>query len=382
MAGLRRPRHRKDFEIALISALRVEFDAVEALLDEYYEDDFTYGKAPGDPNAYTTGKMCNHDVVLAYMPGIGKASSASVAGSFQTSFSGIKLGIVVGICGGVPFGTDDEREILLGDVIISKGLIQPDFGRQYPNRVVRKDTPQDNFGRPSTEIRAFLAKLSGLRNRKRLRDKTSSYLSELCRKDGFQMSSYPGADNDKLYQPAYRHKHRDPNVCSTCANCQDWDDEVCNIAMESSCEEVLCEDGQLVPRGRVEKAKGIGPNGHTLTIEELHEAQKPLIHFGLIASGDVVMKSGLHRDQIASCEKVIAFEMEGAGVWDNFPTVVIKSVCDYADSHKNKKWQRYAAATAAACMKAILEEWRTADRPLEMSDMLGKKATGSYILIY
>jgi hypothetical protein len=95
-----------------------------------------------------------------------------------------------------------------------------------------------------------------------------------------------------------------------------------------------------------------------------------------------VMKSGLHRDQIASCEKVIAFEMEGAGVWDNFPTVVIKSVCDYADSHKNKKWQIYAAATAAACMKAFLEEWRTADRHLEMSDIPGKKVTGSYILVY
>jgi nucleoside phosphorylase len=49
--------------------------------------------------------------------------------------------------------------------------------------------------------------------------------------------------------------------------------------------------------------------------------------------------------------------MESAGVWDNFPCVVIKGVCDYADSHKNKKWQGYAAATAAACMKAFLKEW-------------------------
>jgi nucleoside phosphorylase len=49
--------------------------------------------------------------------------------------------------------------------------------------------------------------------------------------------------------------------------------------------------------------------------------------------------------------------MEGAGVWDAFPCVVIKGVCDYADSHKNKKWQGYAAATAAACMKAFLKEW-------------------------
>jgi nucleoside phosphorylase len=69
------------------------------------------------------------------------------------------------------------------------------------------------------------------------------------------------------------------------------------------------------------------------------------------------MKSDEDRDQIAATEKVIGFEMEGAGVWDSFPCVVIKGVCDYADSHKNKRWQGYAAATAAACMKAFLKDW-------------------------
>jgi hypothetical protein len=49
--------------------------------------------------------------------------------------------------------------------------------------------------------------------------------------------------------------------------------------------------------------------------------------------------------------------MEGAGVWDTFPCIVIKGACDYADSHKTKKWQRYASATAAACAKAFLEFW-------------------------
>jgi nucleoside phosphorylase len=85
--------------------------------------------------------------------------------------------------------------------------------------------------------------------------------------------------------------------------------------------------------------------------------RKPELHFGTIASGDTVMKCGEDRDEIAARERVIAFEMEGAGVWDSFPCVVIKGVCDYADSHKNKKWQGYAALTAAACMKAFLKEW-------------------------
>lgn len=44
-----------------------------------------------------------------------------------------------------------------------------------------------------------------------------------------------------------------------------------------------------------------------------------MIHYGLIASGDTVMKSGEHRDTIAANDNVIAFEMEGAGVWEIFP---------------------------------------------------------------
>jgi hypothetical protein len=42
--------------------------------------------------------------------------------------------------------------------------------------------------------------------------------------------------------------------------------------------------------------------------------------------------------------------------------LVIKGVCDYADSHKNKRWQGYAAATAAAVTKGFLENWGTGMR--------------------
>ena len=74
------------------------------------------------------------------------------------------------------------------------------------------------------------------------------------------------------------------------------------------------------------------------------------------------MMSGERRDEIARREGVIAFEMEGSGVWDSLPCVVIKGVSDYADSHKNGKWRSYAAAAAAAaCMKAFLNEWTSAE---------------------
>jgi hypothetical protein len=68
------------FEIAVICALTIEADAVEALLDQYWdEEEHSFGKAPGDPNAYSTGSIGRHNVVLAHMPIIGKVSSAAVA---------------------------------------------------------------------------------------------------------------------------------------------------------------------------------------------------------------------------------------------------------------------------------------------------------------
>lgn len=46
--------------------------------------------------------------------------------------------------------------------------------------------------------------------------------------------------------------------------------------------------------------------------------------------------------------------MEAAGLMNNFPCFVIRGICDYADSHKNKRWQAYAAVTAAVYAKEIL----------------------------
>jgi nucleoside phosphorylase len=343
MKDYHQPRNRNDFEIAVLCALGTESDAVLAVFDDTWE--YKYGKAPGDPNAYITGRIGDHNVVLAYLPSMGKASAASVAASMRSSFPEIRLGLVVGICGGVPTHLDTNNEILLGDVIISTGIIQYDFGRQFPNRVVRKNTHDDNLSRPVSEIRSFLAKIQGSPSLQGLQENTHFNLTEICKKKDFEKSKYPGASEDKLHESAYRHKHHNSAICATCAKCESIEDDTCDEALELSCFQLECDDRRLVQRTR------------------LSTSAEPQIHFGRFASGDRVMKSGNDRDKIASKEKVIAFEMEGAGVWENFPTIVIKSVSDYADSHKNKNWQRYAAAAAAACTKAILNEWVAPDKP-------------------
>jgi nucleoside phosphorylase len=362
MASLPRPKSRDEFEIAIICALGVERDAVEALFDEDYETDgFSYGKAAGDRNAYMIGKLGNQHVVLAYMPGMGSNSAAAVAANIPSSFRGIKIGLIVGVCGGAPT-TRDGTEILLGDVIISTSVVQVDFGRQYPNKFVRKNNVDDTLGRARPEIRAFLGKLSGYTTRVKLRRKTGSFSTAICVKEGFQKSAYPGPENDMLFPSSYRHKHQSRESCAHCSSCRNEDDDVCEAAPHSSCAELGCDEGMQVRRERLQKARTPTPYPPQISTEVM-EARMASIHFGRMASSNSVMKSGLHRDRITVDEEVIGFEMEGAGAWEYIPTVVIKGVCDYADSHKNKGCQQYAAATAAACTKAVLEEWRTEDRP-------------------
>uniref|UniRef100_A0A8H7N403 Nucleoside phosphorylase domain-containing protein n=1 Tax=Bionectria ochroleuca TaxID=29856 RepID=A0A8H7N403_BIOOC len=311
-----RPKNRLGFEIAIICALTIEADAVEALFDQYWDDDGPdYEKAPGDPNAYSTGSIGKHNVVLARMPDMGKVSSATVAVNCRVSFPNIKLALVVGICGAVPFIPKSNIDIYLGDVIVSRGIVQYDLGHRLPGQFIRKDTVSEDLGRPSGEIRSFLAKREGIRGRKGLRTKTITYLNSLRNEPELE-AEYPGVQYDKLFKAMYRH-----------------------VSDGNRCEECGCS-GDLVVRAR-----------HS------QDTPQPAIHFGLIASGDAVMKCGVERDDISKQEGVIGFEMEGAGVWDTFPCIVIKGACDYADSHKTKVWQRYAASTAAACTKALLEFW-------------------------
>ncbi|QKX60456.1 uncharacterized protein TRUGW13939_07601 [Talaromyces rugulosus] len=345
------PRHRGDFKIALLCALPLEADAVKAAFDKRWDDDGdTFGKAPRDQNAYSTGKIGRHNVVLAHMPAIGKEAAASVAANLRSSFQGVQLAIVVGICGGVPT-TSAGDDIFLGDVVISEGIITHDFGRQYPDHFARKDNILDSLGRPNAEIRSVLAKLKSRWDHKNLEAKVNRYIPILQRVlDG--TSLYPGASQDKLFLSSYRHKHQRLFGCDLCEACSHKTDPVCDEAVSSTCEQLNCGDDESVLRVRLSKS-GANDAANELTSYE------PKVHFGLVASGDVVMKSGEDRDQIARKGKVIAFEMEGAGVGDTLPCLIIKGVCDYADCHKSKKWQNYAAVSAAACMKAFLGSWIT-----------------------
>ena len=87
------------------------------------------------------------------------------------------------------------------------------------------------------------------------------------------------------------------------------------------------------------------------------------VHYGLIASGNQVIKDAIFRDKLNKDlgGNVFCVEMEAAGLVNNFPCIVIRGICDYADSHKNKAWQEHAAAVAAALAKELLEYVQPSD---------------------
>jgi nucleoside phosphorylase len=342
-----RPKSRNDFAIAIICALTLEAEAVEALFDEHYDRlGKHYGKAPGDANAYINGRLGKHDVVLCYMPGMGKRSAASVTTGLKISYRGVKLALVVGICGGAP-PPPEYREIFLGDVIISDSVIEYDFGRRYPGGYQRKTGVQDTLGRPVQEIRTLLNGLRAKNTRSELHNRTQQYLQALQQKAA--RWSHPGV-SDVLFRASYLHKHyRQPSPAECSCFESESPEKVCEEALGKDCDELGCDSGQQI------------------RCRDISEANQTSIYIGPVASADTVMKSGQHRDEIARREKVLGFEMEGAGVWDNVPCVIIKGVCDYADSHKNKLWQAYAAATGASVAKAFLEYWAPESREGESS---------------
>jgi hypothetical protein len=184
-----------------------------------------------------------------------------------------------------------------------------------------------------------------------LRQRTGIFLKQLQVKASQSKRSadkyiYPGTAEDNLFQSDYEHLRTRKRKLS---DYQGMNDDTYEGPLESSCRQAGCNEDFLVPRQRLVLKQA-------LKSDKAEEVQTPEIHIGPIASGDTVMKSGKYRDTIAKDGVVVAFEMKAAGVLEELPCcIVVKGVCDNADSHKTKPWQPFSAATASSTMKALLE---------------------------
>jgi nucleoside phosphorylase len=293
----------KDYTVGWVCALPIELAAASEILDEEYQD---LPQDANDTNLYTLGRIGEHNVAIACLPAgqTGNNSAAAVAVQMKSKFTSIRFGLMVGIGSGVP---SDEADVRLGDVVISQpymqhgGVVQYDFGKTTLSGFIRSGF----LNTPPTILLNALAKLQA--NYFRRRSDLLVHLSALSRLPEFARDN---TGPDILFESTYNHI-RGP----TCKKCS---------------------------KDRILKRTTRG-------------SQEIMVHYGTIASGNQVIKDGVTRDRLSSeLDGVLCLEMEAAGLINNFPCLVIRGICDYADTHKNKMWQPYAAATAAACAKELL----------------------------
>jgi nucleoside phosphorylase len=304
------PLRNQEYTVGWICALPLEMAAARVMLDEIHGK--PQEQHPSDQNNYLLGSTGQHNIVVACLPAgvYGMTSAATAAAQMLSSFKSIRIGLLVGIGGGIP---SKDCDIRLGDVVVSKpertfgGIVQYDFGKTGTGGQFTR------IGSLNKPPMLLLSAVAGLRAEHMLEgSKIPQFLSEILVKHKKMQTeySYQGVSNDRLFEACYEHQD-DSDTCESC-------------------------DIDKVVRRRDRKNND------------------PFIHYGVIASGNQVIKNGVIRDQLRKEFGAICLEMEAASLVDSFPCLVIRGICDYADSHKNKRWQWYAAATAAAYTKELL----------------------------
>ncbi|KAH8819881.1 hypothetical protein F5884DRAFT_839729 [Xylogone sp. PMI_703] len=304
---------RADYRIGWVCALPLELAAAQVFLDEEHlpPSDFIWNSR-FDNNKYTFGRIGQHNIILAVLPaGIyGITSAALTIRMMASSFSDVQFALMVGIGGGVP---SDAHDIRLGDVVVSKptervsGVLQYDFGKTGQNGEI---TLTGTLNKPPQQA---LTAISALEAKYMVRDSNYKEIIDRILTTNSKIRKtfmYPGTENDILYH--YDYNHQGEQACS-----------------------FSCSSARVQMRER-------------------RETNEPVVHYGLIGSGNQVIKDGVTREQLRKKYNILCFEMEAAGMMDTLECLVIRGICDYADSHKNKQWQGYAAIVAAAYTKDLL----------------------------
>ncbi|PYI07298.1 nucleoside phosphorylase [Aspergillus sclerotiicarbonarius CBS 121057] len=306
------PFANDEYTIGWICALPIEFAAAKGMMDEEHGEPQT-PPAGADNNSYFLGSMGKFKIVVACLPLHQSGPSVALAAAKEMlfTFPKIRVGLLVGIGAGIP-DINNDLDIRLGDVVIgsspkSGGVVVYNFGK------IRNGTFESLpvLNRPPKSLGTALAKLQAVHEIRE--NMVAHYVEEMLVKHPLMRKNYihPDQSSDRLFQANYRHVSGPKN---------------CN----------KCEASQHVER-------------------EPRLDENPVIHYGTIASGSMVVRDAAIRDEIRDRHGAICLEMEAAGLMNDFPCVVIRGIANYGDSHKNDRWQRFAAAAAAGCAKELIQ---------------------------
>ncbi|KAL9024573.1 MAG: hypothetical protein Q9196_006421 [Gyalolechia fulgens] len=296
---------RAKYTIGWIAPMPIELTPALALLDH-----ISTLHVANDSNIYQAGEIGNHHVVMVTQHKIGLEAIHSVAGSMYASFRQLKHLLLVGLGGGIPDYALGEQ-MVLGDVVVGRQVEHLDCGRRTPNGFKR--TLQTYYPSP-----ALLKAVNTLRSTQSFQGtRIPQTLQGIRKKLHRTIRETPedlGPDADRLFDPDYLHGD-DSKLCESC-----------------------CDPSRS--KSRRER----GPKAD-------RESDSPLIHYGTIGSGNSLVVG--ERKHLYEELGTICFEMEAAALME-YHCLVIRGISDYSDSHKNKAWQPYAAATAAAYAQELI----------------------------
>lgn len=243
-----------------------------------------------DRNAYTLGSIGGHNIIIAVLPegDIGNNPAAAVATRMTSTFPSIKFWLMVGIGGGVP------PKVKLGDIVVGTpvydlpGVVQWDLG-------ILQDDKYRRIGALDKAPEVLRAAIKKLRAQHEIYGADAGMLSileELRLKLPTFASKYakPESLEDVLFEADYEHvivKDQEPDT--TCKH---------------------CDRGKAVRRE--------------------HQQTELEIHYGVIASGNSVIKNARERDKINKEHLgglALCFEMEAAGIINNHPCLTIRGIC-------------------------------------------------------
>jgi len=231
-----------------------------------------------------------------------RGSTASVARDILRSFESIRIELMVDVGDEAPSG---KHNIRLGDVVIGypvekEGDVHPyNFAKAVQDREFERTGSVDL---PPTVLLTALTKMNTDHER------TGSHIAESVRlmmtnnprlRRNYQ---HPGAEHDRLYESSYTHR---------------GDDDGYEIGCDST-------SPPLLRRTRCKL-----------------DPDEPVVHYGLIASADKLMKDAIAQDRVIKERDILCFEMEVAGLMNDFPCVAIRGICDDSDSHENDAWQEH-----------------------------------------
>lgn len=312
-----------DYTVGWICALSKEQTAATAMLDKKHDD---LPNPHHDSNTYTLGSIGNNNVVIACLPDgrYGTNAAANVVTLLAGTFPSVRFCLMVGIGGGIP-----SNKVRLGDVVVGRpegqfpGVVQWDMGK------AKQGSEFELTGALDNPPKAVLTALTKLRTDNELHgSKIPVYLDEFKNKYPAAAEKYVRSDSlvDVCFKANYDH-------VAPVKPERDGDNEEEEEEDETdACRH--CDKSKVLKR----KPRGMR------------------VHYGLIASGNQVIKDSKYRNKLNKDlgSNVLCIEMEATGIVNNFPCLVIRGICDYSDSHKNKAWQEHAAAVAAAYAKELL----------------------------